>query len=126
MNEHAFTIDGVRRDLSTVWAHFQDPDRRTKSKPFALTFSLDLIRVKLVRAGRGSELTPESVLHAMQEAFDVFGSGEMTHLIKDILKSEKIKPKPYEWVIATVDKIETVSDDMKFTGRIVPFAPHLY
>lgn len=122
MKQFDFKIGGTTREISTVWAHLQDPYKQSQPTDFSLNIPL---RVAYGLVNPEAAPVPNAVLvDKFKEHLNVFGTVSADFLLRHLRKSADLKPQAYEWVLASIDSAQVVSEEFRIEGRVVPFAPN--
>lgn len=114
-----FKIEGRWADIGSVWVHMQDCDDNCDRKQYCLSVSASEVDAVFDPYGERDPQTPlNEYIDALIEEFGTFILSAFFKQSRKILNVEK---RPYSWVVATVDEISEVDQEISLRGWLVPF-----
>lgn len=117
------TIGARPIPLSRVWVHLQDP-WRLPPEPFVLFVP----KSRTVEIFDPHHRCPSDVPLDAFVANDIadLGTFILEGFMKRVREAGKSNRGPFEWVIATVDRVEANEKGMSLIGQAIPWAPEAY
>ena len=115
-----FLVDGTPVDLTKVWVHLQEP--RGRVAPYEL-------HIPVAEAPKilGEENGDTPLEQYAMELANELGTLAVGGYFDDARRLAGLgKRKSVEWVIASLDEIETVGQSVVLKGTATPWAPELY